>query len=80
MTPSAQLAAVLSGQMQPSEADEAVQSWLSLSVYSMAKSVLLLPKDQRRAQLDGITEGLRGMVESEVIRIHGGLKSARIRR
>lgn len=74
MRPSAQLAAILSGQMQPSDADDAVQSWLRLSVYQMAKSVLRLPKEARRAQLDGITEGLRGMVESEVIRIHGGNK------
>lgn len=72
MRPSAQLAAILSGQMQPSDADEAVQSWLRLSVYNMAKSVLLLPKDARRAQLDGITEGLRGMVESECKRIYRG--------
>lgn len=72
MRPSAQLAAILSGQMQPSDADEAVQSWLRLSVYNMAKSVLMLPKDQRRAQLDGITEGLRGMVESECKRIYRG--------
>ena len=78
MRPSAQLAAILSGEILPSEADEAVQSWLRLSVYNMAKSVLRLPKDKRRAQLDGITEGLRWMVESEAIRLHGKAKSARI--
>ena len=70
MRPSAQLAAILYGQMQPSEADEAVQSWLRLSVYQMAKSVLRMPKEARRAQLDGITEGLLGMVEDEAIRLH----------
>lgn len=78
MMPSAQLAAILSGEILPSEADAAVQSWLRLSVYNMAKSVLRLPKDQRRAQLDGITEGLRGMVESEALRIHARSKAKKI--
>lgn len=78
MRPSAQLAAILSGEILPSEADAAVQSWLRLSVYSMAKSVLRLPKDQRRAQLDGITEGLRGMVEDEALRIHARSKTKKI--
>lgn len=71
MKPSEQLAAILSGKMLPSEADDAVQSWLRLSVYNLAREVLLLPKDARRAQLDRVTIGLRGMVEYETIRLHG---------
>ena len=71
MRPSEQLSAILSGKMLPSEADDAVQSWLRLSVYNLARGVLLLPKDARRAQLDKVTSGLRGMVEDETIRLHG---------
>ena len=74
MRPSEQLAAILSGKMLPSEADDAVQSWLRLSVYNLAKQVLLLPKDARRARLDRVTTGLRGMVEDETIRIHASGK------
>ena len=74
MKPSEQLAAILSGKMLPSEADDAVQSWLRLSVYNLAKQVLLLPKDARRSQLDRVTIGLRGMVEDETRRIHASGK------
>lgn len=81
MRPSEQLASILSGKMLPSEADDAVQSWLRLSVYNLAKQVLLLPKDARRARLDRVTIGLRGMVEDETIRLHKAVnKNARIRR
>jgi len=81
MRPSEQLAAILSGKMLPSEADDAVQSWLRLSVYNLAREVLLFPKDARRAQLDRVTIRLRGMVEDETIRLHKAInKNARIRR
>lgn len=70
MKPSEQLAAILSGKMLPSEADDAVKSWLRLSVYNLAREVLRLPKDARRERLDRVAIGLRGMVEDECKRIY----------
>ncbi len=69
--PSQQMSDILSGKLEPCEADQAVQSWLRLPVYKMALRVLALPKDQRRAELDRIVGGgLRLDVEKECLRIY----------
>lgn len=70
--PSEQMIAILSGTMQPYEADEAVQSWLRLPVYNMAVRVLSFgTKEARRAELERIKgELVRVMVEAECNRIY----------
>lgn len=74
--PSQQMSDILSGKLEPGEADQAVQSWLRLPVYNMALRVLRHgTKEERRAALDGIVGGgLRAIVEEECLRIFRGAK------
>lgn len=74
--PSEQMTAIMSGNLDPSKADKAVQSWLRLPVYNMALRVLRHgTKEARRAALDGIVGGgLRAIVEEECLRIFRGAK------
>ena len=68
---------ILSGKLEPCDADHAVQSWLRLPVYNMALRVLRhSTKEARRAALDGIVGGgLRGIVEEECFRIYRRTKN-----
>lgn len=65
--PSQQMSAILSGTMPPSEADDAVQSWLRLPVYNMAVRVLsFATKEARRLELERIKgDSVRVMVEKK---------------
>jgi len=70
MRPSQQLKAVLSGKITPDKCDNAVRSWLRLTVYRIAEKVIDLPFDRRIIEINKQPEGLRELVKQEVIRLN----------
>ena len=71
MSPQAQIHAVLSGTADYSILPEPLQSAIRLPIYYRACSVLAEPtKEARRAKLNSEPESVRGLIETEALRLY----------
>ena len=71
MSPQAQIQAVLSGTADYSILSEPLQSAIRLPIYTRACAVLAEPtKEARRAKLNSEPESVRGLIETEALRLY----------
>ena len=62
--------AVLNGEESPEALGPSWRADLAMPIYSEARRVLELPKDQRRAQIEKHSPEIARLVSAEVTRIH----------
>lgn len=68
--PSEQLADLMDGRVTWDDTPASIRSWAQFYFFNVAKSILKLPKEKRRSAIDKAPEGLRPMIEAEIIRVY----------